>query len=427
MGLDHGAVALLQLRVGIIELQDVHIAVTQLRHAQGALLGHAHPRPVALAPAQEPQSLLHLGGEADAVVGEDHVLFGQLVEGHVHGLGGLGAAGRHLHGDLEPVLGRIALGMVPLSISGHVGDLQDGLRLNLLQKVLVQLFRQGLGGVPRHRDHQVCSAGPGDVEGIELAFVGVGVFLAAAPAGLGTQHDAAVAGTVVGLDGLAVVSQGKIGHLGGAGDGLVRRGIVAVVDLIGGGIVHVVGLAAVDAHLRQSVALGSDHGGFQKLLGSVSAYLGHAYAQHVVLHAHGVHRLNGAAGHAEGDAAPIGAFLPAGGGQGEEVGPILGGQGRLFAGEQLAQLAVGHHHVRAGHGHGQGAAGDLGAVEVVGPRQGQGQGVPALRGEEHPHGAFLRSGDRGNGYEPRQQDQGDEDAEFLFHSSVYTIRRRKRE
>ena len=80
-----------------------------------------------------------------------------------------------------------------------------------------------------------------------------------------------------------------------------------------------------------------------------------------------------------------------------------------------------------GHGHGQGAAGDLGAFQGVGAGQGQRQHVSALRGQAHPHVAFLRPNGGGDGYEPRQQDEGDEDAEFLFHSSVYTIRRRKRE
>ena len=371
---------------------------------------------LALAPAQKPAAVLHLDGEADAVVGQDHVLLGQLGEGHVQGLRFDAAALAHLHGDLEAVLGRGVLG-----ISLHVSDLDDGVPIGFGKQILVQLLGQGRGGVPRHGDHQVRGVRAGDVEGVELIGVGRVVFAAR------LDHGAAVAGTVHGLHRLAVQHQRLVRYLRGAGDGLFCRGVEAVVDLIGGGVVHVVGLAAADADLRQSVPLGGDHGGFQKRLGGVPAHLGHGHAQHVVLHAHGVHGSDRPVGHVEGDAAPVGALLPAGGGQGEEVGPILGGQGDPLAGEQGSQLVMGHHHLRAGHGHGQGAAGDLGAFQGVGAGQGQRQHVSALRGQAHPHVAFLRPNGGGDGYEPRQQDEGDEDAEFLFHSSVYTIRRRKRE
>ena len=69
MGGDHGTVAARQLRVGKVEFQDVRIGVPHLGHVDGALVGDAHPRTAALAPAQEPAIVSHLGHEADVVVG----------------------------------------------------------------------------------------------------------------------------------------------------------------------------------------------------------------------------------------------------------------------------------------------------------------------------------------------------------------------
>ena len=430
LGRDHGPVAAGQDGVGIVELEDVRIAVAQIRHAGRPLLGQAHPGALALAPAEEPAAAAHLGGEADAVVAQDDLVLGQLVEGHLHRFRGGGSPPAHLERGGEAILGRVARGRVALAAVAFQGvDGQNGVAAGLGQQVFIELLGQGLRGVPRDGDHQVHHLGAGDVKGIELALVGAGIGLAAAPLGLGCQDDTAVAGAVVGLDGLAVVEQGLPRHLRGAGVDPIRRGEIAVVDLIGGGIVHVIGLAAADAHLRQGIALGRHHGRLEQGFGGVLAHLGHGHPGDIGLHAHGVHRPHGAGGHIEGHVALVLTLLGPGRGQGEAgvlPGFRGGGQGEAFPGEQLSLLIVGRHHVHAGHGHRQCTAGEGDAVGGIGAGKGQGQNIPSLRAQQDPHGVILGEGADRERYEPRNHDEGYEETQLLFHTSVYTIRARKR-
>ena len=231
------------------------------------------------------------------------------------------------------------------------------------------------------------------------------------------------------LDGLALIGEGLARHGLGAVDGGGGGGKITVVNLVGGGIVHIIGLAGASFHLRKGIALGGNHGGLQQLLRGIPAHLGHGHAQEVVLHAQGVHGPEGAVAHIQGQTPLIVAFLAVGGDEGEPVPRSLlphGGQGGLGARIDLALFGMGQHHLFAGDGDGEGAPGEGRLAHLEGAVEAHGEGVHSVGGQQHPDLLLLSRCRGGKGYEPQQQHQGDAKTKRSFHTPLYSTSRPKR-
>ena len=292
-----------------VEVDDVLVVVALLGHLLGAALGHAHAVAVAGQRQVVVVSVLLQGEEAQVGIRaeEDPLQLVVQVDGDVHRLhaaavriGGregvvdvavVGAPARfahrhgHVHGLVVPADAAGALVRLHRVAQPHVLDARD---VGVIAQLLVDLVlnQDVKGGVQRVG---VRGEGVGDRARRRIAHV-VGIVLhdvaplraRGGPGVAGQLHLAAVGGAEVGVDVLGAVLQKDARGLVHGADDVGVGGIIALIDLVAGGIADLV-VRLVGQHAVVDVGAGDDGLRLERLQREGVAQLAREHAVEVVL------------------------------------------------------------------------------------------------------------------------------------------------